>query len=102
MALRAQLAAEQAKTVAAHEAVGRQTAEAKEAAELAAATTASIREAAALEAQIAALYTAHEPAPPSGEPNSHVEEALALLGHPTTNTTTLMLQNMQKRYETVG
>ena len=49
MALRAQLAAEQAKTVAAHEAVGRQTAEAKEAAKLVvkhAETDAAAREAA--------------------------------------------------------
>ena len=75
MALRAQPAAEQAKTVAAHEAVGRQTAEAKEAAELAAATTASIREAAALEAQIAALHATHAPAPPGRGQNSRLAEA---------------------------
>ena len=64
--------------------MGRQAAEAKEAAELAAATTASIREAAALEAQIAALHAARAPAPPSGDPNSRVAEALALLGRPRT------------------
>ena len=79
-----QLAAEQAKTVAAHEAVGRQTAEAKEAAELAAATAASIHEVAALEAQIAALHAAHAPTPPGGNTNSRVEKALALLGRPQT------------------
>ena len=64
--------------------MGRKAAEANEAAELAAATTASIPEAAALEAQISALHAAHEPVPPSGEPNSRVEEALALLGRPRT------------------
>ena len=62
----------------------RQAAEAKEAAELAAATTASIHEAAALEAQIVALHAAHAPAPPGGNTNSRVEEALALLGRPQT------------------
>ena len=82
--LRAQLAAEQAKNVAAQEAAGRQAAAANEAAELAAATTASILEATTLEAQIAALHAAREPVPPSGEPNSRVGEDLALLGRPRT------------------
>ena len=86
VALRAQLAAEQAKTIAAHETAGRQTAEAKEAAELAAATAASIREAAALEAQIAALHATYPPAPPGGDPNSRVAEALALLRGPRTRS----------------
>ena len=83
-ALRAQLAREKAKADAAHEAVGRQAAEAKDAAELAAATAASIHEAAALEAQITAPHAAHAPAPPGGNTNSRVEEALALLGRPQT------------------
>ena len=76
MALRAQLAGGKAKADADHEAAGRQAAEAKEAAELAAATTASIREAAALEAQIAALLATHAPAPSGGDPNSRVAVAL--------------------------
>ena len=82
VALRAQLAAEKAKADAAHEAVGRQAAEAKEAAGLAAATAASIREAAALEDQIAAPHAVHAPAPPGGDPNSRVAESLARLGLP--------------------